>query len=241
MGTNNYEDELRRAEEHERELQRRMNMDDGAHSVRSGGFNNASTGFNNNDFNDSRIPNGQFANQTAYRAGFSAYAPGGNPVRYVFTPRSNPRNTARVFTVISVFFIIIALIFGAIMIFVTTAINKSYDRCTAQTQGVVVNNVLSNSGSKKSSTTYHAVFEYTVNGKTYTQKDPIGYRPAKYKVGETVSVNYNPGDPDEFYIEKTLWIFYLTFGIIAGFFGLLGIVFVILRAKVNRKAQSMMQ
>lgn len=63
------------------------------------------------------------------------------------------------------------------------------------------------------------IYEYTVNGQTYTKKATSSSGNGKYRIGDEVDIYYNPIKPDEFYesgnnAEIILGVFCLIMGVI---------------------------
>lgn len=96
-----------------------------------------------------------------------------------------------------------------------------------QTEATVVS--LINNGNDEG---YTAVYEYTVDGKTYKTKGELkGSGEAVPRIGDTVSIKYNPDNPKEIYIS-TESKFLLGFGCFLIFFGLTVIVCDLYTAKL---------
>lgn len=245
MGRYDYEDEMRRADEHERELQRRMSMDDGAHSKTVSGFTpraNNYMGANPNNFygNQNYAPNGyqQFQNGfNAAPAGMPRYMQTGRQYRRIYGTAADPVKSKRALNAVAAIFLIVAIAMFAIMGVVVYSMHQSYERCTATTKATVVDNVRKSSSSK----TVAPVFEYEVDGHKYKQRSSMYENPARYKVGEVVKLYYNPGDPDEYYVDKHDWVVILVMGTVGGAFTLVGIICLAAKSKVSKRQQNMMQ
>lgn len=238
MGRYDYEDEMRRADEHEKELQRRMSMDDGVHSKTVSGFapraNNYMGANPNNIYgNQNYAPNGF----NGAPAGMPRYMQTGRQYRSVYGAAADPVKSKRVLNAMAAIFLILAIALFAIMGLAVYAMHRSYERCTATTQATVVENVKKSSSSK----TYAPVFEYKGNGKIYRQTGSVYEKPARYKVGEVVELHYNPFDPEEYYVDKNIWIVILVMGTVGGSFALVGIICLAAKSKVNKRQQNMMQ
>lgn len=238
MGRYDYEDEMRRADEHEKELQRRMSMDDGVHSKTVSGFaprDNNYMGANPNNIygNQHYAPNGY----NAAPAGMPRYMQTGRQYRRVYGAAADPVKSKRALNALAAIFLILAIVLFAIMGFVVYAMHRSYERCTATTQATVVENVRKSSSSK----TYAPVFEYKGNDTVYRQQSSLYEKPARYKVGEVVELHYNPFDPEEYYVDKNIWIVFLVMGTVGGSFALVGIICLAAKSKVNKRQQNMMQ
>jgi hypothetical protein len=57
--------------------------------------------------------------------------------------------------------------------------------------------------------TYTAIFEFEVNGETYSFRDDTSAYPPKYELGETVTVRYDRSNPNLAHIDGVLpaWLF----------------------------------
>ena len=227
MGRYDYEDEMRRADEHERELQRRMSMDDGVHSKTVSGFapraNNYMGSTPNNMYgNQNYAPNGyqQYPNGfNAAPAGMPRYMQTSRQYRRVYGAAADPVKSKRALNALAAIFLILAIVLFAIMGFVVYAMQRSYER----------------------SKTYAPVFEYKGNDTVYRQQSSLYEKPARYKVGEVVELHYNPFDPEEYYVDKNFWIVILVLGTVGGSFALVGIICLAAKSKVNKRQQNMMQ
>ena len=211
-------------------------MDDGISRPRPTDFNNQNFGTQSfNGYADPRSANNNFM--------MPAAQPGFNNAGRVRMPprRSRPEAAHRAFKALFVFFFMIAAILIVITVFVISYMRKSYNRCTAETEGTVIENIVSTSksGSNKGSVT--PVFEYEVNGKKYVQKSSVSEKPARHKVGEKVTVHYNPDRPTEYYVDKVDGLVMLVLGCIAAFFMAFAIMFGVLSVKEKHNAQRMMQ
>ena len=47
---------------------------------------------------------------------------------------------------------------------------------------------------------YHPIFEYEVNNEIYSQLSPVGEGTKRVAVGESITIIYNPANPDEYYV-----------------------------------------
>lgn len=78
-------------------------------------------------------------------------------------------------------------------------------RCTEETTGTVVGVICErDSGTTDfadSSYTYYPVIEYQAGERTISQKSRSGQTPPKYKVGDKVTVYYNPNNVEEYIIK----------------------------------------
>lgn len=81
---------------------------------------------------------------------------------------------------------------------------------------------------------YTAVYEYTADGKTYrTEGETMGSGDAAPRIGDTVTVKYNPNDPNEIHVS-TESKFLLAFGCFLVYFGLTVIAIWLYNAKKLR-------
>lgn len=225
MGKNFYEEEIARAEAHEKELQRQLGMDDGVSQARprsyGGGFtNNAYSGYNSAYNNAPQNYPGAYGQVRVN--GVQAFR------------RVDPSRSALALRIIGVIFIFTAGLMIGVMMIVLNAIRDDYERCTEQTQATVVENIRNGSGS------YNPVFRYEVNGKIYTEKSSVGNKPAKYQINETVTLHYDPSNPKRAYVEKQDGIVLAVLVPLGTLFGIFGILFIVLSVKMKHKARDMM-
>ena len=222
----NYDDEFDRAQAHEEELQRKLNMSDGVSSPKPSGFTPQGANYYNS------FAQGNPQNQNLYPA---------HPVQH------RPGNTAATATagvvlkVVAVIFYFIALAMLIMMIVVVTHLRSTYDKCTAETTGTVVENVYHPPTNNEGSGAYFPKFEYTVDGKTYRKEGDAGSSPPKYKVGDTDTVHYDPGNPATFYVEKSDTMIMLIMGGISAGFLVFAVIITVAGVKGSRKAKSLIQ
>ena len=265
------EDEFARADARERELQRQMSMEDGVSAPNNqSGSNAGNYGYGSVQQNNSYGYQQGGYNNFAQQGGYNNFAgQGGYGNRYMQNPnyppfynsdhpqqgvynrgnmyaaRSAPPSqqaSLKALTIISVVFILVAVLMFALMIIITTSMKNKYARCTAEVDGIVIENILEthtdNDGTSRS---YYPVFKYEYEGRTYTERSNSGRYPAKYQVGDNVTVHVNPDKPSEFYVDKDDFIITLIFSIIGGVFLILGIVFIIIRTKTKHRQQMALQ
>lgn len=256
MGRFDYEDEMKRAEEHEKELQRKLNMDDGVQSRTVSGFtpntsynsgsnmyggqNFAPNTFSQNPNGYQQFPGGFNNAPPAFQTASPGYMQNRN-YRYVYAKATDPVKARRALNLMAAIFLILAIVLFAIMGIVLFSMHRSYERCTATTEAIVIQNVSRSSSSKKSSGTYAPVFAYVVDGHKYTKQSHMYENPARHKVGEVVELHYNPDDPEEYYVDKQDWFIITLFGVLGGVFALIGTICLAAKRKVTRRMQSMMQ
>lgn len=130
----------------------------------------------------------------------------------------------------------VLFIIGVSFVVAAIIIKKSYDNkiknCTALAQGVVADWTLERIGhgshqsvsTSNNSRSWFPTYEYLLSGQVIRVKGNVGQRKAG-PVGVTVTIHYNPMNPDQIYInENEGKIFELIFGII----GMVFLMFVII-------------
>lgn len=75
--------------------------------------------------------------------------------------------------------------------------------CTELTDGIVTQLVFNpaDESDEDSSDTWTPVFRYSVNGQAYEQKASVASSPPRYKVGQAVTVLYDPADPSRYIVK----------------------------------------
>ena len=123
-------------------------------------------------------------------------------------------------------FLLVGLIFGGIGFGIKYADNKKKETCTEQTTGTVIDYATSPSSDN---TTYAPIVSYDVDGYTYTVHNNTYSNPCPYKIGESVTIYYNPNNPHTFYIEgeKTALILAYVFMGIGGVFAAISVISII--------------
>ena len=53
---------------------------------------------------------------------------------------------------------------------------------------------------KRDNRVYYPIFEYKVNNETYRQQSPSGEGVKRVDTGESITIMYNPANPDEYYV-----------------------------------------
>ncbi len=111
--------------------------------------------------------------------------------------------------IVGLFIFLVGAIFTFVIISVGIESNNLRKKCTANTTGTVISleahtstrTTHSNGRTRhRTSTTYHPVYTFEVDGTTYQEESDIGTNPASYSVNESVTVHYNPNNPNENYI-----------------------------------------
>ena len=79
------------------------------------------------------------------------------------------------------------------------------ERCTMCVSGTVVE--LAYRHRPKQGGVYDPVVEFPVNGRMYRARLNCGSRPARYAAGDSVTVRYDPENPDRFELEgDRVWV-----------------------------------
>ena len=47
---------------------------------------------------------------------------------------------------------------------------------------------------------YYPIFQYEVNNETYTKQSPTGKGEKRFRLGEEITIMYNPENPDDYYV-----------------------------------------
>ena len=122
---------------------------------------------------------------------------------------------------------VLILIIGLI---VTTIMQSRYDACTETTTAIVIKNEIRDD-------TYAPVFAYAAEGRDYERVSSYSTNPPKYRTGDEVELHYEPGDPENFYVDKSINLVRAVLYGIGGFFFLFGLVFLIIGIKAKRDKQ----
>jgi len=121
--------------------------------------------------------------------------------------KASAKKAKRILIIVSIPVIAVSVIF---LIMGINALNyQSYLRrvCTEQTIGIVYNfrvtgAVIDNEDEYRDYRTYIPLFEYEVDGKTYTLESEVGTEKKRFRLGQEVLVNYNPDTPAESYVPE---------------------------------------
>ena len=114
--------------------------------------------------------------------------------------------------------VLICVIFAALgVIFLLMGINMNAknkelaENCTEEVQGVVSDFYVSGQYYRNSDDEmvderlYHPIFEYEVNNEKYRQQSPTGKSKKRFAAGESITVMYNPANPDEYYVPADVY------------------------------------
>lgn len=99
----------------------------------------------------------------------------------------------------SLFMIVVSLVVFGICLWLMRKAKASRERCTAETTGTVS---ALRERHDDDGTLWSPVFVYTVGGSEYELKSGIWSRPAKFHVGDAVTVLYDPFEPSHAYMRK---------------------------------------
>ena len=122
------------------------------------------------------------------------------------------------FTFETVIILIILSLIGLGFVWVglsnTLRISRYKKTCTEKTTGHVVN-----IEKIEEDSTYFPVFQYVANGQHINHKSLFGTSRTKFKIGDEVTVLYNPANVDEHYVEEDKkgnngGIVFLVFGVL---------------------------
>ena len=133
-----------------------------------------------------------------------------------------------VFGALGVFFLFLGVILLMVLLAVGTTLEKEYERCTQETKAIVTENKLTSRG------TFKPVFSFSTSSGTYTVESSIAQSPAKYTVGQEVTIHYDPDDPYTFYDEKVDTLVKIILGSIGGFFIIFGFIMIFVGIKIKK-------
>ena len=135
-----------------------------------------------------------------------------------------------VFKLLGGIFMGIGALIIIIGLIVTGIMQDRYDACTETTTAIVVENRLKDD-------TYAPVFAYTAEGRDYERISSYSTNPPKYRTGDEVELHYEPGDPENFYVDKSINLVRAVLYGIGGFFFVFGFVFFIIGIKAKKEQQ----
>lgn len=143
------------------------------------------------------------------------------------------------FILFGIILVVTGLILGIISIAIWSSTKNKRKNCVVSVDAIVKeirreeHSLHSNRGPSTAMTSYYPIYEYTIGGRTVTEKSEYGLAEPKIKVGQTVSLLVNPNDTDEFYCEsdpaKPICI---IFGCVGTLLLCVGIVLLVLSAVV---------
>lgn len=150
---------------------------------------------------------------------------------------------SRILPIVSVFLIVMGLIFGAAAV-VLTVQTSAFLASAQPTTGVVTaldkqrvhtsadESTRQSERTRRGRYTYHPVVTFDVDGEQYTFTGRAGSDPPSYDVGEQVDVLYNPVRPDEGRIAGGFgyWL-EVSFGVAAVVLVVVGGVLLVVRAR----------
>lgn len=100
---------------------------------------------------------------------------------------------------------------GAVFLLVGILMHRSIARkkrvCSACTIGTVtdlvkVRRTIKTGNGRRAATFWHPVFQYEVNFRQLTKQSPIGGARPFFKIGQKVTVYYNPANVEEYYVAE---------------------------------------
>ncbi len=117
---------------------------------------------------------------------------------------------------------IFGIIFAVIGLLLIIMFFRKKKNCTSVTKGTVVDIDVERNYDREHDRSYSVefpIYEYTVDGQTYTEKATSSSGNSKYRIGDEVDIYYNPIKPDEFYVsgenaEIILGVVFLIIGVI---------------------------
>ena len=110
-------------------------------------------------------------------------------------------------------------------------------RCTAETTATVIELEKHTSTKSKKhgkTVTYAPIYEYVVDGTKYTNVGEVAANPAKEKVGDKITIHYDPDSPGKCYYSDTTKLYRIIYGAVGGAFLLIGGIIVITIIKKKR-------
>jgi len=146
------------------------------------------------------------------------------------------------------FFICCAIFIILGVIFIIVAINEDNSNkhlievCTGETVGTITDYHLTNYyeednyGDKIERTRYYPIFEYEINGETYSKQYEMGEDSKRFKIGEKITVMYDPANLDEYYVLEDMNTEGYRAGIYVGIVMIvLGVLFLVMNFVRNKK------
>ena len=143
-------------------------------------------------------------------------------------------NQRKTLIFICVLFFVCGILFITVGIVTANQSKGLKRRCTEETIGTVVDliceqDINRDTDSDSTTYTYFPVIEYQAGDRTVSQKSNSGQYPAKYQVGDQVTICYNPDNVEEYIIKgdltpKFLGLISLVLGSIAVAVGLISFV-----------------
>jgi hypothetical protein len=151
----------------------------------------------------------------------------------------------KVVKIISVAFSVIGLgmLGGSFFIFSSTS-RFIAGATEAEGKVIALDRSQSSSSSGSSSTTYRPVVQFTSGtGKRIEVTSNVGSNPPSHRVGETVTVLYDPGDPYSARIKSffQLWLGLLIVFFVGLVFAAFGLTMILVRARGRKRAQWLRQ
>ena len=223
-----YDEAFARADAREKELQRQLGMSDGVKTTPPRSFNNNFNRFNTYSV---RPPMGN----APYQGTNMQQAPMGFQRNNVYM-RSDPRSVSRALSLLAAFFYILTVILATVGVVAVVSIRNTYSSCTETVEGTVIENEYN-----RSKDVYYPVFQYKYGDSVYNETSNHGSKPAKYTVGEKVTVHVNPDNPSVYYVDKTDYIVIIVMSILTGAFLALAIALTFARARVRKDAHGALQ
>lgn len=102
----------------------------------------------------------------------------------------------------------VALLFFLVGLFMLRGQKKRVWECTAQTSGVVSDIERTekiekdDNGKEETTYVYYPVYTYTVDGSEISKRASTGSGLKRFKIGQAVTVFYNPANPDQYYVKE---------------------------------------
>ncbi len=125
-------------------------------------------------------------------------------------------------SIIARFIIPIVLIVGGIL-FICIGFNQSKNVDTFREVKATITNIDVQYGVGEETNQYTVLVKYSVNGKQY--EEPIDNYKSSYKVGDEITVKYNPENPKEVTATtKGALVLYIAVGVIAAIAGVLTLI-----------------